>query len=119
MFEGIHATQIQTNQSSSAMGVSSVVSGDANRNFQPEKKIEGKATQHQMSQELLDGLCKDMESMHNVGLEFSVHDASGRTIVKVVDKETKELIREIPPEDILDFAAKMQEMIGILFDKKV
>lgn len=83
------------------------------------KKIEGKATQHQMSQELLDGLCKDMESMHNVGLEFSVHDASGRTIVKVVDKETKELIREIPPEDILDFAAKMQEMIGILFDKKV
>jgi flagellar protein FlaG len=118
MFEGIHASQIQGNQSNPAMGVSSGISGAANRNNQPEKKTEEKA-QNPVSQELLDGLGKDMESMHNVGLQFSVHDASGRTIVKVVDKETKKLIREIPPEQVLDFAVKMQEMIGILFDKKV
>jgi flagellar protein FlaG len=118
MFEGIHASQIQGNPSNPAMGVSSGISGAVNRNVQPEKRNEEKA-QNPVSQELLDGLGKDMESMHNVGLQFSVHDASGRTIVKVIDKETKELIREIPPEQVLDFAVKMQEMIGILFDKKV
>ncbi len=57
--------------------------------------------------------------MHNVGLNFSVHESTGRTIVKVIDKETEKLIREIPSEELLNMADKMGEMIGILFDKKV
>jgi flagellar protein FlaG len=57
--------------------------------------------------------------IHHVGLQFSVHDDTGETVVRVVDKDTGELIRQIPPQELLDLAAKLEEMMGILFDKQV
>lgn len=42
-------------------------------------------------------------------LEFSVDEASGRTVIKVVDKETKEVIRQIPEEDVLALAARLED----------
>ena len=82
----------------------------------PERKAEPEI---RISQDMLNEVQQKMQMMHNIGLKFSVHEATGRTIVKVVDKETDELIREIPPEKLLNLADKMGEMIGILFDKKV
>lgn len=73
----------------------------------------------EISQALLDEVEQDIQLMHNVGLHFSVHDATGRTMISVIDKETEDLIREVPPEEFLNLAAKIDEMIGILFDKKV
>jgi flagellar protein FlaG len=51
-------------------------------------------------------------------LEFSVHQKTNEIMIKVKDKDTGELIREIPPEKTLDFVAKLWEMAGILVDKK-
>ena len=51
-------------------------------------------------------------------LEFSVHEATRQIAVKVHDKETGEVIREIPPEKTLDFVAKLWEMAGILVDER-
>jgi len=42
-------------------------------------------------------------------LEFSIHEKSKEIMVKVIDSETKEVIREIPPEKILDMVAAMLE----------
>lgn len=53
-----------------------------------------------------------------VGLNFSVHEATGLIKVAVTDKETGDLIREIPPEQVLNLMAKIDEMMGILFDEK-
>jgi uncharacterized FlaG/YvyC family protein len=68
-------------------------------------------------------MLKDLETkinqMQDVGLEFTRHKDSGKIIVRVVEKGTKKVIREIPSEAFLDLAAKMDQMIGILFDKKV
>ncbi len=50
--------------------------------------------------------------------EFSRHDVLNRTIIKIVDDETDEVIIEAPPEKILDAVAKMCEDAGILFDKR-
>lgn len=72
-----------------------------------------------VSQALLNEVQQEIQMMRNVGLQFSVHEPTGRTVVKVVDKETENLIREIPPEEFLNLAARLDEMIGILFDKKV
>lgn len=49
-------------------------------------------------------------------LQFRIHDESGRVQVKVVDKETKEVIREIPPEQMLDIAAQIKEMLNSLHE---
>jgi flagellar protein FlaG len=51
-------------------------------------------------------------------LQFSVDDTSGDTIVKVIDKETDELIRQIPSEELLDVKRAIDEYRGILFETK-
>jgi flagellar protein FlaG len=81
-----------------------------------EKKISEKK---EVSQEFLDDLENDIELIHNIALQFSVHDSTGRTMVKVINKDTEKTIREIPPEKVLDIAAKLDEMLGMLFDKTV
>ncbi len=54
----------------------------------------------------------------NDRLEFSVHEATNRVMVKVLDRQTDEVIREIPPEQMLDLLAKLQELVGLLVDKR-
>jgi flagellar protein FlaG len=54
----------------------------------------------------------------NTSFRFSVHEATKRISVKVLDKETNEVIREIPPEKVLDMVARMWEMAGIIVDEK-
>jgi flagellar protein FlaG len=78
-----------------------------------------KESNEQVTEEMLVELERDIQSIHSIGLKFSKHDESGRTMIKVMDKQNEELIREIPSEEVLNLAAKIDEMIGILFDKKV
>ncbi|MCT4611983.1 MAG: flagellar protein FlaG [Clostridia bacterium] len=51
-------------------------------------------------------------------LEFSVHDKTKEVMVKVVDTDTKEIVREIPSEKLLDMVAHMMELAGIFVDEK-
>ncbi|MBE9916646.1 flagellar protein FlaG [Paenibacillus donghaensis] len=51
--------------------------------------------------------------------EVSVHKPTQSIMVKVLNKDTGELIREIPPEKTLDLVAKMMEFAGILIDERV
>lgn len=52
-------------------------------------------------------------------LKIQVHSATGKIIVKVISEESGKVIREIPPKEMLDLAAKMEKMIGALFDENV
>lgn len=47
-------------------------------------------------------------------LHFTVDEDSGRTVIKVLDSETKEVIRQIPPEELLRIATYMTEGGGLL-----
>ena len=49
---------------------------------------------------------------------FGIHDKTNRVIIKIVDKKTKEVIKEYPPEKTLDMIAKVWEMAGIMVDEK-
>jgi flagellar protein FlaG len=49
---------------------------------------------------------------------FGIHEATNRVTIKIVDKDTKEVIKELPPEKTLDMIAKIWEMAGILVDEK-
>jgi flagellar protein FlaG len=51
--------------------------------------------------------------------ELSVHDATNTIMIKIVNSDTGELIREIPSEKTLDIVAKLIEVNGLLIDKKV
>jgi len=52
-------------------------------------------------------------------LNFSVHEKTDRVMVRITDQDTGDVIREIPSEEFLDMAAKLQEMVGLMFDMKV
>ena len=49
---------------------------------------------------------------------FGVHDQTNRITIKIVDKETKEVLKEYPPEEMLDMIAKVWEMAGLMVDEK-
>lgn len=49
---------------------------------------------------------------------FGIHEATNRVTIKIVDKESKEIIKELPAEKTLDLIAKAWEMAGILVDEK-
>ena len=55
----------------------------------------------------------------NRSFEYSVHEKTKDIMVKVIDTETKEVIREIPPEKILDLVARLCELAGLFVDEKV
>ena len=52
----------------------------------------------------------------NFEIEFQIHKKSKKFYVKIVDKNTNKVIREIPPEQLLDFYANFEKMLGILFN---
>jgi len=60
----------------------------------------------------------NLNMMHNVDLQFAVHSGSGDIMVTVTDGSTGEVIREIPPRELLNLAAKIDSMIGLIFDQE-
>lgn len=52
------------------------------------------------------------------GLDFKYHEATKRVSITVYDKDTKEVIREIPPEKTLDMLEKMWELAGMVVDDR-
>ena len=49
---------------------------------------------------------------------FGIHEGTNRVTIKIVDKDTKKVIKELPPEKTLDMIARVWEMAGILVDEK-
>ncbi|HEY3315686.1 MAG TPA: flagellar protein FlaG [Bacillota bacterium] len=52
-------------------------------------------------------------------VSFVLHDGSGRLMVQVLNGSTGEVIKEIPPREILDAEARIREMIGLFLNEKV
>ncbi|WP_051688344.1 flagellar protein FlaG [Desulfofalx alkaliphila] len=57
--------------------------------------------------------------IYNRGLSFQLHEESGQWMVSVINKDTDEVIREIPPEWLLDMVAHFKDMVGIMVDEIV
>ncbi len=58
------------------------------------------------------------KQMGNSEAVFGIHEGTNRITIKLVDKTTKKVIKELPPEKTLDMIAKVWEMAGILVDEK-
>ncbi len=53
-------------------------------------------------------------------LGFSIReDLNNQVIVEITDRETNELIKQIPSEELLAFKEKMEEFSGLIFDQKI
>ena len=58
------------------------------------------------------------KSMTHSEAVFGIHEGTNRVTIKIVDKDTREVIKELPPEKTLDMIAKVWELAGILVDEK-
>ena len=54
----------------------------------------------------------------NAEAVFGIHEKTNRVTIKMVDKETKEVIKEFPPDETLDMIARIWEVAGIMVDEK-
>jgi flagellar protein FlaG len=63
---------------------------------------------------------------NNKQLNFSVDEGSDKQVVKVIDTESGEVIRQIPTEEVLKLSERLQDLqvevgtaVGLLFNKQV
>ena len=58
------------------------------------------------------------KKLSNSEAVYGIHEGTNRITIKIVDKETKETIKELPPEKTLDMIVKVWELAGMLVDEK-
>lgn len=77
------------------------------------------ANQQQASNEQIKKAVEQLnKNMAHSTAVFGIHEETNRVTIKIVDKDTKEVIKELPPEKTLDMIAKAWELAGILVDEK-
>lgn len=60
---------------------------------------------------------KELKNM-NRSIERHIHEKTKSVMYKIIDTNTKEVIKEFPPEKIQDMIAKMWELAGLFVDEK-
>lgn len=88
--------------------------------FGPKEQDEGVPIQ-EVSKEKIENALRDINTKirpTHTECQFSYHEETKRIAIKVLDQDTGEVIREIPPEKTLDMIAKTLELAGILVDEK-
>jgi flagellar protein FlaG len=79
----------------------------------PEEKV---AADNDKIKKAIDNL---KAQLPNSEVKFGIHEKTDRVTIKLVDKDTKEVIKEFPPEKTLDMIAKCMEIAGVLMDEKL
>lgn len=67
---------------------------------------------------LLESVVSDLKALTQraqPNLDFSIHEETGAFVVKVIDKDSGEVIRQLPSEEALRIAEQLDEMRGLLF----
>ncbi|CCQ94615.1 hypothetical protein CULT_20055 [[Clostridium] ultunense Esp] len=112
--------------------VDSINYNDGNRNGSNMKKfgtkdiaVEPVKLQREEKRYTEEELIKSIESANKQFVafdrrfEFSIHEKTKQIMVKIIDVTTDEIIREIPPEKILDLVAAIWEISGIIVDERI
>lgn len=86
------------------------------KNFEPQ--TDNISTNAQI-QKIVSQMQSKVDSM-NISLQYSMYGENDNKVsVKVINKETGDLIREIPPKEIQELQKKIGELVGMIFNKKV
>nr|WP_240472897.1 flagellar protein FlaG [Paenibacillus sanguinis] len=72
-------------------------------------------------EELIRSIDKAIQALQGpeTTVEISVHEKTNAIMIKVLNKSTGDIIREIPPEKTLEIVAKMMEFAGLIIDERL
>lgn len=82
----------------------------------PSEKIEAKVNLQELNSSI--AIANKVLFKNNSHLKFEIHDKTKNIMVKIINDESGEVLKEIPSEKILDMVAKLWEIAGILIDEK-
>lgn len=91
----------------------------ANAMAAEDKKVEIKADAGENLREAVDVAVERLKGLLNRDIVMNVDKELKRVIVKIIDSETGDVVREVPLEEILNIAKKLTTIEGVLFDKEV
>ncbi len=70
------------------------------------------------SEQLKNAVSDLNKKMGNSEAVFGIHEKTNRVTIKIVDKESKKVMKEYPAEETLDMIAKVWEAAGLMLDEK-
>lgn len=105
------ATTDQTEHSDVTAGQTTMETSDLDKTEQEEKQTTG-------SKQIRKAIDEINKKTVNSEAIFGIHDKTNRVMIKIIDKDTKKVIKEYPPEKTLDMIAKVWEMAGLMVDEK-
>lgn len=113
------AQEVGAQLDATTAGVSSVrQKGDEADSAGQQAQQQGQNAQQPSKEQMKDAVSQMNKKMENSEAIFGIHEGTNRVTIKIVDKDTKKVIKELPPEKTLDMIAKVWEMAGLLVDEK-
>jgi flagellar protein FlaG len=85
-----------------------------------EKAMQNRQREQVSNEELAEAV-KNIQARLDVmrtRLGFVLHNETDDVIIEVTDRKSGELIRQIPSEEVMELRARLDELVGILFDQK-
>lgn len=95
------------------------------KELKKEEKIITQETEKKSNAYAMEDLAKTVKGLNeflkpsNTSLHFRLHEGLDKYYVQLIDRETEEVIKEIPSEKMLDIYANMLNSIGILVDHEI
>ncbi len=74
--------------------------------------------QHDIIQKNIEKLNEKLKLFSDT-MQIEIDKDTGIRVVKFIDAATKEVVKQLPPESVLKIAKYIDEITGLLFDKKV
>lgn len=95
------------------------------RNLAP-KLVKGHMEPHDVGVKLdparVSQAIEDMRSQFDIAnhkLEYSVHEGSHKIVVRISDRQSGKVIREVPDSEFLDLVGRLQDLVGFIINAKV
>ena len=118
---GAQNIDLKVEASDNSAGSNSNDSGSSAQNFtKAQTHLQETEEQIQADNEKIRKTISEMTKKMSPNAEavFGIHDKTNRVTIKMVDKDTKKVIKEFPPDETLDMIAKIWEIAGIMVDEK-
>jgi flagellar protein FlaG len=87
------------------------------RKLNKEQKEKSTAPKSDKAKVLTEQIQRYLSEM-NVSISFEIYDKTGEVVVKVINRDTEEVIRQLPPKDLWDLPQKLEELRGVIFAGK-
>ena len=118
-YQGSASPAEKTTKSATPVKESSVQSNEA-KDAKKEGKNQGMVVSPEVASErsIKNAVEEINRKSNNMEAIFGYHEGTNRVMIKILDKDTREVKKEYPAEKTLDMIQKVWEMAGLMVDEK-